>query len=144
MSRDWIRFNEGVVAEFRANDGTVEYFGELPLVIVHTIGSRSGVVRLTPLIPVFAHRETYLFATKAGAPEHPAWYHNLRAHPHVTIEHALAGSVTTVEVDTELLGSEAAERVVAERAASTPQLAEYVADAAPRKIPVFRVTPSLA
>jgi deazaflavin-dependent oxidoreductase (nitroreductase family) len=47
----------------------------------------SGAHRITPLFSVHPDDDTWLIAaSKAGAPEHPAWYHNLRAHPEVEIE----------------------------------------------------------
>ena len=133
--RDWKMFNGEIVAEFRANAGRVPRFGEMPVLILHTIGARTGEIRETPLIPVFEGGEVYVFATAEGSTTHPSWYHNLRAHPRITIE--AAGDQFIADV-VQIPEDEAA-RIVGERAANVPQLAEYVAKAAPRKVPVFVV-----
>ncbi|MFT6292235.1 MAG: deazaflavin-dependent oxidoreductase (nitroreductase family) [Candidatus Aldehydirespiratoraceae bacterium] len=135
--RDWVGFNAGIIEEFRANDGKVAAFGDLPVIVLHTIGALTGAVRLTPLIPVFDGDRMYIFGTAEGASKDPAWAGNLRTHPRITIETATASFVADVlalpEVD--------ARRMVDERAATTPKLREYVASAAPRTIPVFSITP---
>jgi deazaflavin-dependent oxidoreductase (nitroreductase family) len=134
--RDWVAFNQEIIEEFRANDGRVARFGGLPVIIVHTVGARTGALRPTPLIPVFEGDDMFVFGTAAGAPKDPAWCANLRAHPRVSIETAEGEYVADVlPVDVE-----EAQRMIDERAATTPQLAEYVAAAAPRRIPVFTVT----
>lgn len=133
--RDWAALNAAVVDEFRANGGRVERFGDLPVVIVHTTGARTGRVREIPLIAVFEEGEMLLFGTAAGSPHDPAWCHNLRARRQVSVEYGterFAAEVTELPADR-------AERIVASRAAGTPQLADYVAAAAPRNIPVFSV-----
>jgi deazaflavin-dependent oxidoreductase (nitroreductase family) len=137
VTREWVAFNAEIVEEFRSNDGRVARLGGLPVIILHTIGCRSGVVRLTPLIPVFDGNGMFVFATAAGAKQDPAWCANLLAHPRITIETA-DGSVVA---DVVPLPRTDAQRMIDERAATTPQLAEYVAAAAPRPIPVFSITP---
>ena len=87
---DWSTLNAEVIAEFRANGGRVARFGELPVVILHTIGAKSGRVREVPLIVVVDDDEMLLYGTKAGATTHPDWYFNLRAHPQITVEYASA------------------------------------------------------
>ncbi len=136
LVRDWDTFNAEVIAEFRANGGEVARFGGLPVVIVHTIGAQSGEVREIPLIPVFLDDRMLLFGTAAGSPTHPAWYFNLRAHPRVTLEYG----AETFTADVVLLPAADAERLVSRQAESTPQLAEYIASASPRAIPVFEIT----
>jgi deazaflavin-dependent oxidoreductase (nitroreductase family) len=133
---DMNNWNLQIIAEFRANGGVVTRFGGLPVVIVHTIGARSGIVREVPLIPVFLDDQMLLFGTAAGSPAHPAWYFNLRAHPSVTVEYG----TETFTADVSLLPDADADRLVSRQAATTPQLAEYVTSAAPRAIPVFEIT----
>lgn len=135
--RDWGAYNAGIIEEFRATGGTVERFGGLPVIVLHTIGAKSGEVRLTPLIPVFEGDDMFIFASAAGAPAHPAWYWNLLAHPRITIESADGEFVADV---TPLVAGEA-KRMIDERAAIVPQLAGYVEAASPREIPVFSITP---
>ena len=133
--RDWESFNTDVIAEFRSNSGVVARFGGLPLVIVHTIGARTGTVREVPLIPVLEEDRMLLFGTAEGAAVEPAWCFNLRAHPVVDVEHGTERFLADV---VELDGHEAA-AIVGRRAETTPRLADYVARAAPRTIPVFEI-----
>lgn len=142
MPRHWSDFNAAVIEEFRTNGGRVERFGDLPLVVVHT--RRDDHIRPVPLIPVFENGDTHLFATNAGSPDHPTWSHDLVARPDVDVEHAIGGEIVTTPVTAHLLGDEEASALLAARAATTPQLAEYLASAAPRRIPVFRLEPSIA
>ncbi|MCX6501753.1 MAG: nitroreductase/quinone reductase family protein [Microbacterium sp.] len=80
---DW---NQQIIEQFRANGGTVDRFGD-KLVLLHHIGARSGVERLTPVMAIREDTDTWLIAaSKAGAPDNPAWFHNLLAHPDVDIE----------------------------------------------------------
>ena len=86
-------YNDRIIAEFRANDGEVAHFGR-DLVLVHHVGAKSGIERVSPLMGIRVDDDTWLIAaSKAGAPSHPAWYHNLLAHPEVLIETADAGTV---------------------------------------------------
>ncbi len=135
--RDWVGFNAGVIEEFRANNGKVAAFGDLPVIILHTIGAVTGTVRLTPLIPVFDGDAMFVFGTAEGASKDPAWVGNLRTHPRITIETKAASFIADVLA----LPEADAQRMVDERASTTPKLAEYVASAAPRSIPVFSIAP---
>ena len=137
--RDWVTYNTEIVEEFRANGGRVERFGGLPVIILHTIGAVTGEVRLTPLIPIFDGDAMFVFATAAGAPKDPARVANLRAHQRITVESADGEFVADVVP----VAPDDAQRMIDERAATTPQLAEYVSSAAPRAIPVFSVDPVL-
>ena len=133
--RDWETLNAEVMAEFRANGGTVERFGGLPVIILHTIGARTGHVREIPLIPVFEGEQMMVYGTAAGSPTDPGWCFNLAGHPRIDVEY---GGETFL-ADVIQLPEEEGERLVLRRAESSPQLAEYVAAAAPRVIPVFTV-----
>lgn len=93
-------FNTRVIREFRENDGRVgEPFTGLPMILVHHIGAKSGTERIAPL-RWFADGDRWVVvASAAGAPKHPAWFHNLLAHPDVTAEIADGhGAVETVQV----------------------------------------------
>jgi deazaflavin-dependent oxidoreductase (nitroreductase family) len=100
-------FNSRVIEEFRAKGGEVTEaagFGR-SLVLVHHRGARTGTERVTPLVHVRVDDDTWLLAaSKAGAPDNPDWYHNLKAHPEVSIETGDDG-VVDVRVE-ELLGDE--------------------------------------
>lgn len=134
---DW---NQSIIDEFRANDGVVTTggFGS-GLVILHTTGAKSATERVTPVVG-FPHGTGWLvIASKAGAPTHPAWYFNLRAHPEVSVE--APGREGEIAVTaTELEGDEYAAAWSA-AASRSPGFADYAAKAAPRIIPVFLLTP---
>ena len=133
---EWKKFNPEVIAEFRDNAGKVAQFGDLPVVILHTIGARSGQVREIPLIVIREGDEMLIFGTAAGASAHPDWYFNLKAHPRIEVE--LGTERFSADV-IELTGEDAQRRVEFQ-ASNTPQFAEYVKSAAPRTIPVFSIT----
>ena len=80
-------FNEELIAEFRAHGGRMP--GELEgsrFLLLTTTGARSGRQRTTPLAYVKLDGRIIIVASKGGAPSHPAWYHNLVAHPRVAVE----------------------------------------------------------
>ncbi|GHO68339.1 hypothetical protein KSC_072310 [Ktedonobacter sp. SOSP1-52] len=81
---DFIENNVKVVDEFRANKGKVA--GWAPLILITTRGAKTGQERVYPLMAV-PYGDSYLaVASKGGAPKHPQWYHNLMAHPDITVE----------------------------------------------------------
>jgi deazaflavin-dependent oxidoreductase (nitroreductase family) len=87
MSMDFNAWNKEVIAEFRANGGKVGgMFEGSPMVIVHTKGAKTGAERLNPLVPLIDGDHLYVIASKAGAPDNPDWYYNLKANPQVTVE----------------------------------------------------------
>jgi deazaflavin-dependent oxidoreductase (nitroreductase family) len=76
-----------VVEAFRANGGAVGGpFEGRPLLILNTIGARSGEPRSHALMYGEDGDDLFIIASKGGAPEHPAWFHNLVANPDVTVE----------------------------------------------------------
>ena len=80
-------FNERIIAEFRASGGTVEAAGfGRSLVLVHHLGARSGIERVSPVMAIPTGAGWLIAASKGGAPENPAWFGNLLAHPDVVIE----------------------------------------------------------
>jgi deazaflavin-dependent oxidoreductase (nitroreductase family) len=84
---DTTSFNDQVITEFRENGGKAETtIGDRPLVLVHHIGAKSGTERVAPLVPFLDGDRIFVFASKGGADEHPAWYHNLVAHPETSVE----------------------------------------------------------
>ena len=83
-AKNW---NRKVIEEFRANAGKVGgAFTGAPLLLLHTIGARSGQERINPMMYRDLGGPIAVFASKAGAPTHPDWYHNLLANPEVTAE----------------------------------------------------------
>lgn len=82
--QEWVRDQ---VEQYERSGGTrATTMVGLPVVILTSRGARTGRVRKTPLMRV-EHEGTYaVVASQGGAPEHPTWYHNLRASPHVELQ----------------------------------------------------------
>jgi deazaflavin-dependent oxidoreductase (nitroreductase family) len=80
-------FHTRIIDEFRANDGWVGApFNSDQLVLLHHVGARSGEARVSPLMSFPDDDGWVIVASKGGAPENPAWFHNLQAHPDTQIE----------------------------------------------------------
>jgi deazaflavin-dependent oxidoreductase (nitroreductase family) len=125
-------FNKGVIEEFRANGGRVGGpFDGAPLLLLTSIGAKSGAARTTPLMYLPDGERLVIFASKAGAPTNPAWYHNLVANPSATIE---VGS-DTFDVDVSIATGEERERLFNQQSEVMPQFADY-AQKTTRQIPV--------
>jgi deazaflavin-dependent oxidoreductase (nitroreductase family) len=129
---DW---NTKIIEEFRANQGQVGGpFEGAPVLLLHTTGAKSGLERVNPVMYLDLDGSRYVFATKGGADSHPDWYHNLVAHPGVTVEVGVdTYSATAVPV-----GGEDRDRIYAEQARRYPGFAEYEAMTT-RIIPVVEV-----
>jgi deazaflavin-dependent oxidoreductase (nitroreductase family) len=80
--------NEDVIEQFRGNAGEIQrgMFKGLPILLLTTKGAKSGATYTTPLAYTRDGDRYVIIASKAGAPKHPAWYHNLVASPVVTVE----------------------------------------------------------
>lgn len=131
-------FNAQIIEEFHANGGHVGgMFEGMPLLLLHHTGAKSGTSRINPLVYQQDGNRYVIFASKAGAPTNPDWYHNLKAHPNVKIE---VGSDTIDVVASEADGEERDRlfRIQMERA---PQFAEYE-QKTDRVIPVITLTPA--
>jgi len=75
-------FNTRTIAEFRANHGKVGApFAGAPLLLLHTVGARSSLARVNPMMYLSDHDRYLVFGSKAGSDRNPDWYHNLLAHP---------------------------------------------------------------
>ena len=84
---DAAEFNAAVIDEFRASGGTVGgSLADTPLLLLGTTGATTGLPRTTPLAYRREGDRLYVVASHGGAPAHPAWYRNLRAHPVVSVE----------------------------------------------------------
>jgi deazaflavin-dependent oxidoreductase (nitroreductase family) len=137
MSTSPADFNAQIIEEFRANEGRVGgMFDGLPLLLLHHTGAKSGKSRVNPLAYQSDGGRYVVFASKAGAPTNPDWYHNLKAQPNVTIE---VGADTIVVIAGEATGEER-ERLYRTQAERIPQFAEYE-QKAKRVIPVIVLTP---
>jgi len=115
-------FNDSVIADYRASDGRMTgQFSGAPLLLLTTTGAKSGRPHTTPLAYTRDGDRLLVYASFAGSPKHPAWYHNLVAHPTATVE---LGS-ETFEVEAEVTTGEERDRLFAEHADRVPQFADY-------------------
>ena len=130
----WVREQTEKILETGTTEG-VHVF-DRPIVLVTIRGAKSGKLRYTPLMRVEHDGRYALVASKGGAPEHPTWYHNLVANPHVELQD---GTVTKEYDARRVEGDERAEWW--ERAvAAYPPYAEYQTRT-DRQIPVFVLEP---
>jgi deazaflavin-dependent oxidoreductase (nitroreductase family) len=130
-------YNQRIIDEFRANAGQPpSWSGSSPLILLHHRGARSGAERVNPVAYLEDDGRYVIFASKAGAPNNPGWYHNLKAHPETTIE---VGSDTAAVTATEATGEER-DRLFALQAQRSPQFGEYQ-EKTDRVIPVIVLTP---
>ncbi len=126
---DW---NAKIIKEFRENDGRVGgQFAGAPLLLLHTVGAKSGQPRLNPMMYQKLDRGYAVFASKAGAPSHPDWYHNLRAHPQVRAEIG----TDTLDLVARVAAGDERERIWSAQKDAFPGFAEYEAKTT-REIPV--------
>ncbi|NEA23142.1 nitroreductase/quinone reductase family protein [Actinomadura bangladeshensis] len=129
---DW---NRQVIEEFRANGGRVGgRFEGADLLLLTSTGRKSGARHTTPLGSMADGDRLLVFASNAGGPNHPAWYHNIRADPRVTVE---AGTETFDGVAIPVEGEER-DRLYALRSELIPVFAEYQRQTE-RVIPVVAV-----
>jgi deazaflavin-dependent oxidoreductase (nitroreductase family) len=129
-------FNTRIIEEFRTNGGRVGGpFEGVPLLLLHTDGAKSGIHYTTPVAYLADGGRYVIFASKAGAPNNPAWYHNLKVNPELHIEVGDAMVDVTAE---EVTGPER-ERLYETQAGRMPQFAEYQQNTE-RVIPIIALT----
>jgi len=131
---DWAREQ---AERFEASGGTeADTLRGMPIVVVTSVGAKSGKLRKTPLMRV-EHDGSYVaVASLGGAPKHPVWYYNLKKNPHVEVQD---GPNRGDYLAREVTGDEKAtwwERAVA----AYPDYAAYQAKTS-REIPVFVLEP---
>jgi deazaflavin-dependent oxidoreductase (nitroreductase family) len=125
--------NRQVVTEFRRNGGAVRGPAEgFTLLLLHTRGARSGVERVNPVTYQPLGDGWAIFAAHAGAPRHPAWYHNLMAHPQTIIE----VGTETIPVRARVASGAERDRIWARQKAFYPRFARYETQTT-RQIPVI-------
>jgi deazaflavin-dependent oxidoreductase (nitroreductase family) len=131
---DWVRKDADRIMESGSTDGS-EMKGK-PIILLTTIGAKSGKIRKTPLMRVEHGGEYAVVASLGGAPENPVWFYNIKAHPQVELQD---GADTKDYEAREVFGDEKAawwERAVE----AWPDYAEYQTKT-DRQIPVFVLTP---
>ncbi|MFD4656919.1 nitroreductase family deazaflavin-dependent oxidoreductase [Kitasatospora sp. NPDC058444] len=132
----WVRDQVELYESSGGTRGTTLWETGLPVVIVTMRGAKSGRIRKIPLMRV-EHKGRYAaVASKGGFPQHPAWYSNLKADPHVELQDGPERRAMTAR---ELTGDEKA-RWWQRAVAAYPPYAEYQ-EKTHRVIPVFVLEP---
>ena len=129
-------WSDATIREFHSRAGKgMGQFGDR-LILLTTVGARTGKERTTP---VMYHRdgERYVVvASKSGAPDNPGWYNNLKANPVAKVEVGIAKGTETFKVMAREAEGEERERLYAERVAIAPGYGEYPRMTS-RQIPVM-------
>lgn len=127
---DW---NTAIIEEFRANDGKVGgRFEGAPLLLLHSPEAKTGQTRVNPMMYMAVGDNAFaVFASKAGAPTHPDWYHNLVTNPQAEVE---VGDGTVAVIARVATGSER-EQSWSQQKREYPGFAQYEAKT-DRTIPV--------
>jgi deazaflavin-dependent oxidoreductase (nitroreductase family) len=136
---EWDRFNDPLIAEFRASRGKCRGWETIDLLLLTTIGARSGRPHSTLLGYMIDAGRIIVFAARAGSAKQPSWYHNLVANPLVTIE--LGGE--TWQTRAVVAAGEERDRLFNRRVAEAPFIADYQVTAG-RQIPVVVLGPKKA
>jgi len=124
--------NHAVIQEFRSSAGKVGgYFEGAPVLLLHTIGAKTNKTRITPLMYLPDGDRWVVFASKAGAPTNPDWFHNLVVNPDVRIEVGME----TIDVRATVASPEERGSLYPRQVAAYPQYGEYE-NMTSRKIPV--------
>ena len=132
---DW---NSKIIEEFRANEGKVGGpFEGAPLLLLHTVGARTGQERVNPMMYRPVPGGYAVFASKAGAPTNPDWYHNLLAHPDVEAE---IGTETR-KLHARVAGGAERDEIWEAHKAANPGFADYEKKTT-RQIPVIILEPA--
>jgi len=131
-------FNSKIIEEFRASGGEVGGpFAGAPLLLLHTTGAKTGHERVNPMMYRKVDGGYAVFASKAGAPTNPDWYHNLVANPHVRAEIG----TQTIELTARVAGDEERAPIWAAHKAQNPGFQEYEKRTS-RQIPVVILEPA--
>jgi deazaflavin-dependent oxidoreductase (nitroreductase family) len=129
--------NNKIIEEFRANEGKLGGpFEGAPLLLLHTVGARTGQPRVNPVMYRPVPGGYAVFASKAGAPAHPDWYHNLLAHPDVEAEIG----TKTVRLRARVTEGAERDRIWAAHKTDNPGFADYEKKTT-RQIPVIILEP---
>jgi len=127
--------NPSVIEEFRANGGKVGgTFKGMPMLLLHTAGAKSGALRVNPIGYFNIADKLIVVGAYAGADVHPAWVHNLRAHPRTQAEIG----TDTVDVHARELPADERGSVWAQITTMAPTFAAYQ-DRTDRIIPLFEL-----
>jgi deazaflavin-dependent oxidoreductase (nitroreductase family) len=135
-----LAWNARNIEEFRANGGRLGgNFEGAPVLLLTTIGAKSGEPRTSPMMYLELDGRIFVFASNAGRDTHPLWYTNLLANPTVTVER---GTRTYSADALDVVGDER-DRIYAEQSLRYPGFAEYQ-EGTDRLIPVVELVESAA
>lgn len=116
---DW---NAKIIDEFRSHEGRVGGpFEGAPVLLLHTTGVKTGQTRVNPMMYLLEGDTPHVFASKAGQPTNPDWYHNLVSNPRVTVELG----TETFDATARVITGEERDRIYARQAELYPGFAEY-------------------
>ena len=136
-SAKWVRDQVELYESSGGTEGTTLRDTGLPVIIVTHTGNKTGAIRKTPLMRVADGANYVLVGSVGGAPTHPVWVYNLRAHPFVEIrDHTVVQPMRVREVIDERERARLWDLAVA----AYPPYAEYQARTT-RRIPVFVAEP---
>lgn len=128
-------FNKSIIEEFRANSGVVGGpFRGGKLLLLHSVGAKSGEPRVNPLAYFEEEGSLYVVASYAGAPTNPPWFYNLLANPRGKIELGDAEYSVEAEIVDEPQRTELYKKIAAQASA----FAEYQ-EKTVRAIPIVRL-----
>jgi deazaflavin-dependent oxidoreductase (nitroreductase family) len=131
---DWARQQAEIYEKSGGADGTT--LRGMPVVVLTSVGAKSGKLRKTPVMRVKHNDEYAVVASQGAAPKHPVWYHNLKKHPHVELQDGpTKGDYLAREVE-----GEEYDLWWKRAVAAYPDYADYQTRTT-RKIPVFVLTP---
>ncbi|MGB3338341.1 MAG: nitroreductase family deazaflavin-dependent oxidoreductase [Devosia sp.] len=136
-------FNAQVIADFKQKGGKPGgYFKEAPVLLLYSVGAKSGQERLQPLMYLQKEEDgpIYIFASYGGAPKNPAWFHNLVAHPDIDIEIGDGTSIERIPVHARVVEGDERTAIYAEQARRFPQFAGYEEKTTREIIPVVELT----
>lgn len=132
---EWVRKQADQIEQSGGTEGT--QLNGMPVVVLTTVGNKSGKLRKSPLMRVEHEGKYAVVASLGGAPKNPVWYYNVVAHPHVELQD---GPTVQDMIAREVTGEEKAtwwERAVA----AFPPYADYQ-EKTDRQIPVFVLEPT--
>lgn len=134
--REEREFNERNIEEFRSNGGKVGgQFEGFPLLLLTSTGAKSGAKRVNPVAYFDVDGKIYIVGSAAGRENNPAWVHNIRANPGVTVEIGTQDPRPATARELPREERDSVYRIVVERA---PGFGEYQ-QRTDRVIPVFEL-----
>jgi len=133
-------WNDGVIEQFRDTNGETNHWGKR-LVVIHSTGAKTGEERLSPVLGLKKGDGWLVAASAGGAPKHPAWYFNLKAHPDVTIEAIVDDKIEHVAVTATEVPESDYDADWAKFVEASEQFEDYKKTTEGRRMPVLFLSP---